>query len=1220
MATKWTTDQQNAIEARDGTLLVSAAAGSGKTAVLVERVIQRLTDPEDPTPVDRLLIVTFTKAAAAEMRSRLSASLDKALRDDPENTLLQRQKMLLPSAQIGTIDSFCSSLVREHFDVLGIDPDYRILDSSDVSMLQHTAVSRVVSEYYESGDPIYRDLVELLLTGRDDTPLEENILRLHAYSRTYPSPSAWLHHSVDLYDPEHLEDSEIITVVTDTALEYLDWVLKQEDRLLQEFETRPDLTGCPLHSQVAEGKKRASEIAGYIKKHQFAEAVERSQKKDPSGNDTYKNLRNPITKKKQKDYDEEDIGFAFYAKELQKSIRDGLDQNIPKMLPATLQETEEDCKTLRPIAKKLVEAVEAFDSLYSSLKREQNALDFPDVELLALQLLVKDPSAETPVFTPLAQELSEQYDEILLDECQDMNRLQDLLFRALSKEESNLFMVGDVKQSIYQFRQASPELFIERQEQYPIYDPAANTYPAKVILGKNFRSREGVLDTVNYMFRPLMSKSCGDLVYDKNEELIYGSGDRFPKADRPDAEYLFLNGTPQDEAEQVAKRILEMRKEAEEKGTPLKYSDFSILLRSPGSSAKTYEKALAAYGIPVYSNAGEKVLETVEIRTILAFLQIVDNPMQDIPLLAVLLSSIYGFTPDEVAALRVREKKTIGKDGRKEHANLYSCLVRESENNPKCEQLLRDLRHYRKDAAALPAGELLREILEEKAWFSIVRAKPNGEQRVSNLNLLLHYADSYDTYRPTGLSGFLRYMEQVIDNGDSPQSISAVSPNADVVTIMSIHRSKGLQFKVCFVSDCGHGFNDEETRKSLILHPTLGIGLKGRNPENGNTYPTLFHTAVKEAVKRRSRSESLRLLYVGMTRAEEVLIVTGSARYLDSAIHNAGLNRIGNEIHPYTVGDAGNFLSWIITVLLRHPNARALREAYADRKDKEYKSDFFSADWYPFEFTETTGGLPISVKVLMDPKKENEDPATETLPPFKPDEQVFDNIKTLTDTLSFTYEYAGLSGTESKRTASKGGAKDFDSRNFAKSKPGFLSKEGLTSAEKGTAQHKFMQYADFAKAETDADAERIRLTERGLLTEKESAAIRVDQLEDFFRSDLYHRIKLADAVYREKQFAVLRPASESNPDLTGASAEEKVLVQGVVDCAFEENGGLVILDYKTDHINEPEKFVEEYADQLKIYARAMHAVLGLPIKQIVLYSFHLSDTIDLPIPEDVCNG
>ncbi len=1189
---QWTADQQNAIDARGGTLIVSAAAGSGKTAVLVERCIQRLLDTEHPCSADRLLIVTFTRAATAEMRSRLAEAVSKKLQEDPTNEHLQKQQMLLPSAQICTIDSFCGNLVRENFERLELSPDFRMLDQTEVNVLQQAALEEILEALYAEQDPDFLKLVELLATGRDDASIEENILRLHTYSRAYPSPTHWLNNALELYD----DPSRAYRILQSSLMEFIQsYILRWENaiRLLEE-ERQPeeinfDVTVLCIQSYIAD----LEHLYELLEKEEYDEFL------TAAGAMEIPTLKKPKIPKELKN------AFASPALELAKEVKKNFtpgkfSEALTKFTLSPEEDVAIDNALLKPLAEKLVEIVLRFDAAYTERKRAENALDFADTELFALQLLVEDPAATPFTRTELAESLRGQFEEVLIDEYQDTNQLQDTIFAALSK--NNLFMVGDVKQSIYRFRQAMPELFLKKKEEYPLYDPATDEYPSTVILGKNFRSRKGVLSNVNYTFSRLMSKDVGEITYDASEQLYFGAESKYSDRDEPDVEFHIVtpeagSNKKQAEAVHIAKYIAKTITESQKTENPLTYRDFAILLRSTKDTSNIYRKALSEAGIPVFAEQGGGFLETPEVMTILSFLSIIDNPIQDVPLLAVLLSPLFGFTEDEVASLRIGSRYT----------NLYKAiLAAEERGDAHCIDFLNTLRAYRTLSVSMGAGDLLRQIYEDTSYDSIAGAMSLGEQRVANLQLLLQYADSYDGNSSYGVSGFVRYMNRLSEQDQSLQSAATLSPNANVVQIMSIHKSKGLEFRVCIVADLNHRFNDMELNRRLILHPEFGIGLQGRQPDTGFTYPTLCHSAIREASLRSERSEALRVLYVAMTRAKETLVMTaydapskGSQRdSLASSIQSAGAKLYGNDVvPPVEVLRSGSFYQWMLLALLQHPDAQLLRARAGDGAVSLLP--LVGASDSSSVLFEIDGGA--TEEDLLEATDESETT-------IETDSEL---VADLQERMTWSYPHAALASSLSKRSASHLAEKPFSTDFFAESRPESLSKLGMTPAERGTCLHKFMQYADFALAEQNAEEEKQRLVNRGFLLPDEAAVIDSAAVNAFFQSSIAERMKKSPRILREHKFAILLPAGMFDSDLPKEDAAEEVLIQGIIDCAFEEDGAMVLLDYKTDRVKNGDELAERYRDQLDIYKIALEETLGHSVKEVALYSFHLGQTVIL---------
>lgn len=1176
---KWTKDQQNAIDARRGTLLVSAAAGSGKTAVLVERVLARLTDPEHPCDADRLLIVTFTKAATSEMRARLSAAVRKRLAADPENENLRKQQMLLPSASICTIDAFCGKLVRDHFNEAGVSPDFRILDSEELEVLSRTAVSTVIEQLYAEDDPFFKQLVELLYAGRDDVSLEDNIISLYRYSRAYPDPQKWLEEAVSDYEPQKDRTASPITkAAVRNVTEMLDYLAEQIDGARSAMELSAEMNGAKGFDALDDDDILCSTLKETLSDYDFEGVI------DTAASHAFLKWGTPKGTK--------DLPEALRGKSVHTLVKDEL-KKLPGMLCASLDETGRECEETLPVAKKLLEAVFLFRDELDRLKSDRNALDFTDVELKALRLLVKDPAADVPERTKLALDTGEQFEEILIDEYQDTNKAQDMIFTALSRQSSNLFMVGDVKQSIYRFRQAMPEIFLQKKDEYQSYSPEKDEYPATVILGKNFRSRKGILEAVNFTFSQIMSKRLGDITYDQSEKLVYGLPDN-GESEQPDVEFHIVQtgetgSKTEEEAIHIAEYIGSAMEESAAWDNPLHYRDFAILLRAAKTAAPVFEQVLTQYGIPVYSDNGGGFLNTSDVQTVLSLLQIIDNPQQDVPLLAVLLSPAFGFTTDDTARLRINSRK----------GSLYGALLQaETSGDEQAAAFCTTLRLYRRLSVSMPAGELIRRIYEDTSMPDIVSARPNGPQRKANLELLLLYADRYDRANALGIAGFIRYLNRLSDHDLDPGAASTLSPDSDVVRIMTIHKSKGLEFRVCILADMARLFNKTNLNKNLILHPALGIGLKGRDYTTGNTYPTLTHTVIRQETERSELSEAMRILYVGMTRARERLVMVASDASPERTVSRIAGKvdfRAGDifAIYPYAVRSCKSFYEWMLLCMLRHPAAKPLRDLCGDVQIPLLPADF------DLKLVLAEGGNDTA-----------ETGKTETAAAVEPNSE---QTAALRERIAYQYPYAPLSLTVAKRAASAINAEGFHSEYFASSVPEFEAEQGMSGAQRGTCLHKYMQYINLSAAAEDPEAERDRLVAEDYLTPKEASVIPLERVRKFFRSGIAKRMRESGNLLREQKFAVLMDAGRFDAALPPELSTEKVLVQGIVDCAFEEDGALVVLDYKTDAVSSEEELAERYRAQLLVYSRALRQCLGKPVREAVLYSFRLGKEVTVPL-------
>lgn len=1186
----WTPEQKDAIDAKGGTLIVSAAAGSGKTAVLVERIIKRLTDRDNPCSADKLLVVTFTRAATSEMRSRISTALETELKKNPFDPHLQKQQMLLPSAKIYTIDAFCNDIVRENFETLSLAPDFSLLDDSESKILKKQAVETVVEKLYEEDSAEFKALVELLFAGRDDSSIEKNILKLYEYSMAYPSPEKWLNASVKYYDPSlPLSSSPIGQVIANSLLERFDACIKEASYALSELNTRQDFINAKGTNTLASECELCKKVREHIASYDFDKALELASELEK--------VSWSMPKGTTSDPD------VIRAKEARNKCKKLLTEDLPGILCETEEDWKDDLEFLQPLVKKLIYATLEFDKEFMRMKTLKNAYDFSDITQFALKLLVKDYSDDKVIPTQLAIDLSQQFEEILIDEYQDTNKAQDTIFRAISKDEQNLFMVGDVKQSIYGFRQAMPQIFLEKKKSFAHYNRDDNKYPAYITLGKNFRSRSGITEYINFVFEQIMSEHCGDVEYDENEHLVFGAS-YYEPTEEPEVEFHLLREADEDDSRNVLEREAALiaryiTDKVQTKGE--KYSDFAILMQATKNRAPIFEKVLKEYGIPVYTEASDNYLNSPDIATVISFLRIIDNPLQDVPLLAVLLSPIFAFTPDEIAALRINDKKA-GRTG----SSLYSSLLNaENAGNTKCADFLKKLRLYRRLSVSLPAGELIREIYSDTLYPEIVGSMPNGTRRTANLYLFKEYADKFDQTDTFGISSFIRYIDKLIENEVDPGAASTFSETANVVRIMTIHKSKGLEFKYCILANVGKSFNKKEIISNLILHPTLGIGLNGREISTGNIYPTLGYKAVQLAANDNSVSETLRVLYVALTRAREHLIIVGSPESnskLVNLINNCGKELYGNDtVAPFTVKSSNSFLKWLILATLRHPGATALRNELSDFRFTIPTDGKLAMFVHNTPEDLTTDDSAFRNAVEQDDELDNPD----ALSKFT-DNTLVESIRTR---LEYQYPYLALASVETKRAASTIEDKSSFEKFFAAARPEFASEQGLTPAQRGSCLHKFMQYADYGNAKKDFNEELNRLISLGFISKREAEAVDEKKVIQFTDSGIYKRMLKSSDVMREKKFSILVPASKFNPELPALLSNEPVLIQGIADCIFKENDAYIIIDYKTDRTTDETELIARHSAQLKIYVDAFNECLSVPVAEAYIYSFSLGKEI-----------
>ncbi len=1167
---EWTNDQKKAIDGRKGTLLVSAAAGSGKTAVLVERVIRRICDPENPCGVENLLIVTFTKAAAAQMKEKIEAAISKKIAENPSDKRLRRQQLMLPCANICTIDSFCINLVRENFHALGIAPDFGLLDESRLDILKAQAVNTVVGNLYKNPTENFMRLTNLISDNRDDQKLVAAILHLHSLSQAYPFPEIWLRSLSEQFSaPEPISESSWGRILLSYMAGVTENCIGGINHCLMLLADEPE-----LEAKYAEIFSAEKEML-----LRFLEAV-----KTKTWDDVCAEYENVVFGRMAA----APRGYVSEVKDICQSVRADYKKEIGgigKFLCISSDDHRKDVEALAPVVSELIEATVSFVNEFDSLKLAENGADFSDTLHMALKLLI-EPDGNGYVKTPLAESLSENYAEILVDEYQDVNLAQDMIFAALSKDENNLFMVGDVKQSIYRFRQAMPEIFLARRDRMEEYETEAENYPAKVTLGKNFRSRKGVTEIVNFIFEAVMSREAGGLDYDAKERLEAGAS--YPDSVGADTEFILFETEKDNFSKIQAEYIADYIQKAVSQGMPLtsgdgfrpaEYKDFCILLRSVKNSSREFIDELNSRGIPVSCEATDGFLNTPEIMFLTSLLKVIDNPVNDIPLTAVMLSPVFGFTPDDLALMRAEKKK----------GSIYSCVVSASENgNEKATEFIAGLREMRRVAATVRVGELVRRLIEETGYAAAVCAMKNSSARRANLNLFTDLANKFESNVRRGVSGFVAYLDNISKSGGDISCGSTKSEAADAVKIMTIHKSKGLEFPVCFVAACEKTYGDFFNREDLIIAGESGIGIK--NNTGYAKYDTLPRLAAKTETLKAEHSEELRVLYVALTRAKEKLIMLSSCTDSKKTLTSAAANlRSESRANPFTVIGFSSYAECIITALLRHPDANAFRlEAGISQRFN----------------------LPCTAPLKAEIIKNYESESIEVeVPEVQSDADMLDEIK---NRLGYEYPYGALNGVVAKQIASNLDMGETGSEYFASRRPAFMSKDRLTPAQRGTATHRFMQYADYAAAGVNAVAELERLVTDGMLTEAEANAVDIKAISAFFATPLSKRILSSEKVFKEYEFTFGIPVRELYPDVPQSIAgDEKIIIEGVADCAFIENGELVIVDYKTDRVTSADELKELYSGQLGIYRRCLEQVIGLPVKQTLIYSFRLGETIDI---------
>ena len=1179
MGVKWTTDQQHAIECRKGSVLVSAAAGSGKTTVLVERVIRRLTDEDNPCSVEDLLIVTFTRAATAQMREKIGAAILKRLSEDPTDRHLRRQYMLLPFAKICTIDSFCNDLVRENFHALGISPDYSLLDNETAVIMKNDVCEAMLERAYEEdSDGSFSGLSDMMSSGSSDEDFAKLIIKMYDISTAYPFPDLWLDSLIEEYSQPDINKSCWGGIIKKYVCDMLDYCVSSSNDMMAAMESDSivaDAYGAAVQSDI----------------NMYAELREKVNRDWDEALEAFNTVKYMGLGRVPKGYESETKNAVMTAR---KKLKDLL-KKVPNIMCVSSGEHSEDVRLMRGPVTKLIELVKQFGREYYAEKDKMNSADFSDILHRALNLLAVSDGRGGYIKTDLARELSSHYVEILVDEYQDINEAQDMIFKAISADENNLFTVGDVKQSIYRFRQAMPEIFLRRRSTTHSFE--SGKYPLGITLGSNFRSRVGVTSCVNYIFRQLMSTEAGELEYDDSEAL--NAAAKYPERDTPDCELHVVTDkgnradTLEAQARYVAKYIERTVREGKMLVTkggalhPASYGDFCILLRTAKNVSSVYANALSERGIPVFSPETGGFFEAAEISFILSLLRVLDNPVQDIPLAAVMLSPLFGFSAGELADIRASAKERLEAG---ETEPLYrSVAASADEGDEKAVAFLKKIESLRRLSLTLSAGELVRRVCEETGFDAIAGAMPDGERRRLNIGLLCDYAEKYEAAGNLGLSGFIRFIDKVARTSGDLATAARPSENADIVRIMTVHQSKGLEFPICILADMQHAFNERDNTESVLISSSAGLGMKRRTEDGISVYDTASRRAAVITSERMGRSEEMRVLYVALTRAKENLVMVTSVPNPEKGLAKVAVEcGIGERANPFAVLRMNNFSDLVLTALMRHPAADELRKLsgvdvpiFLPEKDR-FKLKVVVSDSESF-MTESANEQKIAAKPVF-----------------------FNEVQARLD---YSDPRSMLSSVPAKRAASDGSERGINREYFASSRPAFMSSGGLTPAQRGTATHKFMQFSDYSAARAGIESELARLVDGGFLSEDEGKAVNIGAAKRFFMSPLAERIFASDNVMREKKFAALFPAKFFYPELTGEAAEEKIVVQGIADCVFVEDGKLVIVDYKTDTGVDAEALLDRYSAQLGIYREALSQALGMPVKETLLYSFFMNSTV-----------
>ncbi|RHW43160.1 helicase-exonuclease AddAB subunit AddA [Neobacillus notoginsengisoli] len=1231
---KWTSDQWKAIVAKDTDILVAAAAGSGKTAVLVERMIRKIVSADDPVDVDQLLVVTFTNASAAEMRNRIGEALEKAINDDPESRHLRRQLSLLNKASISTLHSFCLDVVRKYYYLIDVDPGFRIADETEAQLLRDEVMDALLEEEYgtKGNEPFFR-LVDTFTSDRNDEALQEITVALYDFARSNPNPDKYLDGVVSMYDTSGMEKIE--------ELPFIDALL---------FDIQLQLNSA---RQFAEKALEVAKLPDGPAAHAdaFTSDIHLIDGLLAAANDSWESLYTAMQSIKfagaatirKGQCDEELKKKAGKYRDKVKRIVNGLASELFSRKPESFLH---DMEEMKPVIETLTGLVRKFSDRFEAAKKEKGLVDFSDLEHYCLDILVQNED-EAGNLLPSAAALSyrDQFREVLVDEYQDTNMVQETILKLVSGgsgEVGNLFMVGDVKQSIYRFRLAEPNLFLGK---YNRFSKDAPEEGLRIDLARNFRSRKEVLDATNYLFRQIMGVQVGEIEYGEDAELRLGAD--YPAEPFP-VELIMIdqgrNSEPDDaetdtdsellDAEELEQSQLEARtmaakiKEIISSGQPVydaktktsrpvRYRDIVILLRSMTWAPQIMEE-FKQQGLPIYANLSTGYFQATEVAIMMSLLKMIDNPYQDVPLAAVLRSPIVGLDEEELAIIKLQDKKGAFWDSVMAFCKKNAPAEWEGLHEKVC-RFTEQLEGWRTLARQGSLSELIWQLYRDTGFYDFAGGLPGGKQRQANLRALYDRGRQYEETSFRGLFRFLRFIERMMDRGDDLGAARALGEQEDVVRIMTIHSSKGLEFPVVFIAGIARSFNMMDIRKSYMLDKEFGFATKYINPEKRIAYPSLPQLAFKRKKRMEMLAEEMRVLYVAMTRAKEKLYLLATlkdadkklSQWEDFATHPRWLLEDADR------AAAAGYVDWIGPALFRHKDCGILRggaegvhipaEIFGD--ESHWKVTMVNAEEISSLESEESSGSDGLLEVVRDLR-----PVAETSP----------REAEVIERLTWEYQFQDAASHRAKQTVSdmkrnreladeeSGTDLVKKARKTVLDRPRFMQEKALSPAERGTALHAVMQHVDLSAPITE-DSIRLlvrQMVEAELLTEEQMEVIEPNLIVTFFQSDLGQRLLSAKKVYREVPFTASISSKEVYPDWKDEN--EQIFIQGIIDCLFEDQDGLVMIDFKSDQITgrfysgfegAAPILEDRYRLQIELYTRALEKIWKRRVNERYLFFF-----------------
>ncbi len=1202
---KWTNEQLQAIQEKNSNILVAAAAGSGKTAVLVERIIHKIIDEQ--MDIDKILVVTFTNAAASEMRERILEAIYKKLEENPENVHLQRQIILLNKASICTIHSFCLDVIHNHFYEIDLPSNFKIADTAEIDLLKQEVLDDLFEQKYTENDKNFIELLENYTNYRGDEALQELVLKIYKFIQSSPFPIKWLQEKLELLKIEDKDISQTIwgKLIIQTVDDDIQESIMQLEVTKSKMALYPEMT--KFYQTISEDIINLQDLQKYN-----------------SWDELYIKLLNfnfskwPVDKKVINDLKED-------SKEIRDKVKKHIKEKTAKLLSCSQEQAVKDLKIITPILEKLSNLVTEFTKSFAEKKKEKNCIDFNDIEHFALKILLDENNNPTEV----AKKYKEKFEEIAIDEYQDSNLVQEAILTSISKG-NNIFMVGDVKQSIYKFRQARPELFLQKYDEYKNKEEKAQEDNLKIQLFRNFRSRQNILNITNLVFESIMSKELGDINYNENEYLNYGANYPEPEEiknyagiaeldiiDLKEDESITAFEGEEDEEEQerveddvleakfVANKIQELlnsnymvfdKKQGYRKIRP---KDIVILLRATSNLSPIYEKELSDLELPVFSDTSGTYLDTVEIQTILSVLKIIDNPLQDIPLVVVLRSSICNFTDNDLITIRLTDR----------NCNFYEALIKtrlicDGDLKNKIESFLEKLEKWKSISQYMPLDEFIWQIYLDTGYYQYVGLLPNGAMRQANLKTLFEKAKQYEKASFKGLFNFIQFIDKLKKQNGDLASAKLIGENEDVIRIMSIHKSKGLEFPVVFLCNSHKKFNMQDLNDNILLHQDIGFGPTIMDTTRKIKYSSIAKDAIKLKMKQETLSEEQRILYVALTRAKEKLYITGRSKDFTKYVQdkNKVLEMYESEnikLDAKLMKKANSYLDWLMYVYLFNQGRTITL------KGESYKlSDIITLN--VSNKKDLLKALAKEEVVEQIDLKEK----IEQILKNKSDEENKKSEQALKELLEWKYDYIVDTTLPTKSSVTKikqekikleEMLKGIESEEVEYKKsytPKFMQEDKkISSAEKGTLVHLCIQRLDERKDYELKDIQNmiLNLVEKEIITQNEADAIDVNLIYQYTKSQLFEELRKAKEVHKEQPFYINIPAKDVVSE--AENSKKNILVQGIIDLYYiDKNDNLVLIDFKTDYIsNEPnakEKILDKYKVQLEIYKTALEQALN----------------------------